>query len=324
MVMPKGSYVNLGYGAPITFDDSMHLSAFGRVAVSQSIELFSSQQQYGDDPTEWETALAGTGAVTFLPNESTVQLSTGGTAAGASAIRQTRLYHRYVPGHGQQILQTFCFDGGVQVTGNTRRIGYFDASNGIFLEASGETVYVVRRSNVTGTPVDFRVAQEDWNVDRLDGSGPSGITADWSKTQILMTDLQWLGVGRVRVGFNIDGMLVPVHFFNHANIQPTVYMTTANLPCRVENFNSATANGVVTMRHICTSVVTGGGAEPSYGKLYAYNNGGAGTAVNSSTPIPIISVRAATTGPNGVRNTGQLSLEQYDVAAVGRTRSTGR
>ncbi len=303
---------------PIIFADAGAISAFGRVKVSASEVLFSSQQQYGDDTTVWESAFVGTGANTFLPNESTIQMSTGGTGSTASAIRQTRLFHRYTPGHGIVAFTTFCMDGGATVTNNTRRVGLFDASNGIFLEVAGSTVSFCQRTYAGGSASDAnKVAQASWNVDKFNGTGPSGITIDWTKAQILVIDLQWLGVGRVRVGFDIAGVFYPAHYFNNANAVSTVYMTTANLPIRFENTNTGTASGTATLRHICTSVTTGGGSEINAGKQYCYNNGPAGLSISSAARKPVISVRAKTTGPNSVRNTGQIYLAEYDIYISG-------
>lgn len=310
--------VNPGSPFPVTFADSVALTAFGRLSVSQAQTLFSSQQQYGDDTTVWESQTSGTGTNTFLPNESTIQMSTGGTANGASSIRQTRLYHRYTPGQGQTCFCSFVMDGGATVTNNRRRIGYFDANNGCFLEVDGSTVNLVLRTNTSGTPSDAnKVAQAAWNVDPFDGTGPSGMTLDWTKAQILIIDFQWLGVGRVRVGFDIGGVFYPAHYFENANaLQTKVYMTTANLPVRLENTNTGIASGTATLRHICSGITTGGGAERTAGHQFAFNTGGAGRAV-TATRLPVISVRAKTTGPNSVRNTGQIKVALFDVAVIG-------
>jgi len=305
-----------GAPVPIVFQDSGIISPFGRLKISTAQSIFTSSQQYGDDPTVWESAFVGTGANTFLPNESTIQMTTGGTGSTASCIRQTRLYHRYTPGHDQTILMTFVMDGGATITNNTRRVGYFDANNGIFLEVAGTTVSLCQRTDTSGTPSDAaKIAQASWNIDTF-GAGalnPSGLTINWSKAQILYIDLQWLGVGRVRIGFDINGIFYPAHYFENANNLTTVYMTTANLPCRLENFNTGTASGTATLRHICSSVSTDGGAEQAYGHQYAYNNGPSGLAISSGATVPVISVQAKTTGPNSVRNTGQICIEQYDI-----------
>ena len=100
------------------------------------------------------------------------------------------------------------------------------------------TLSFVLRSNsipTPGTPSDTRtVNQADWNGDKLDGTGPSGITLDVTKTQILWMDFEWLGVGSVRCGFIINEQYIVCHTFNNANDITSVYMSTAILPVRYE------------------------------------------------------------------------------------------
>jgi hypothetical protein len=212
---------------------------------------------------------------------------------------------------------TFVFDGGA-VTNVTRRIGYFDTNNGIYLEQAGSTINIVLRSFTSGSVVNTTVAQINWNIDKFDGTGPSGLILDLTKTQILIIDLQWLGAGRVRVGFNINGLVFYAHQFLNANTtQTTVYMTTSNLPLRSEITNTGTAGSIATMRQICVMVTSEGGMEYGRAKQYSVNTGGAGTAITNGTRRPILSIRAKTTGPNSVRNTGQILPKNYEVTVLG-------
>ena len=315
-------------GGPVTvtnplltqLGDGPAMSAFSRLKVSQAQGLFLSQQQYGDDNTIWENSFVGTGAVSNLLNESTVQMTTGGAANAASAIRSTQLCFRYQPGHGTLSFQTFVFDTAA-ISNVRRRIGIFDTGNGIFLEQNGIIdVAIVQRSSTSGSPVDTRVTQANWNVDTFDGSGnaanPSGVLLNLAKANILVMDLQWLGVGRVRFGFDVNGIVYWAHYFENANALTTVYMTTANLPARMEVTNTGAAGGTATLRHICTSIMTGGN-EQTYGKYYNVDNGVAGLAITNGATVPIISIRAKTTGPNSVRNTGQILPEQWILSNIG-------
>jgi hypothetical protein len=197
----------------IAAGDTASVDAFSRWRTSEAVTLFDSQQTYGDSALVWENALTGTGAVSNLLNESSVEMSTGGTASGAKVVRSTRAYHRYQPGKSALVLLT---TAAIEPKANVRfRAGYFDASNGIFLEIVSTGPRLVRRTYVSGSPVDNVVEQVDWTIDNLSGSGglknPSGIDLDLSKAHIFAIDMQWLGVGRVRVGFNIEGTLVYVH-----------------------------------------------------------------------------------------------------------------
>ena len=223
--------------------------AFGRVRVSDPATLFDSQHQYTSQPLYWGEQATGTGAATHLPNEASVRLSTGGTASGAKMYRRTKAYFRYQPGKSQFIAMTFVL--GAATNNLRRRVGYYDSHNGIFVEQTGSGASVVRRTYTSGSAVDNVVAQDSWSIDRFDGTGPSGVTLDWTKTQILVIDLQWLGVGRVRVGFYVNGVLYYAHEFLNANNLSLVYMTSANLPLGYEIENTGITAGTNTMDCIC-------------------------------------------------------------------------
>ena len=290
----------------LQFADGPVIDPFSRLRVSQVSTLFDYQAQYNTGPRDWSGLATGTGSLTHLPNESSVQLSTGGTASGAKYERQTRLCWRYQSGKGQQVFMTFLF--GAAVSNVRRQIGYFDVNNGIFLQQTFSALSFVQRSAVSGSPVDTAVAQADWNQDKLDGSGPSGQTLDITKAQLLFFDLQWLGVGRVRCGFFIDGKPYVAHEFDNGNVLTTVYMTTANLPLRGVIENTGVAAGTNTMKMICSSVMSEGGDEAfQRGNLNSASNGITEIAV--TTRRPIISVRPALNF-NGIPNRAWYILNE--------------
>lgn len=261
--------------------------AFGRLRVSDPVSIFDSTFQYDLQPLLWETVKAGKGDVVHTATDSGATLSV--TAADAdSAALQTYVFHRYQPGKSQLVEMTFVL--GATAAGVTKRVGYFDANNGVFIEHASTGLSIVKRSNQTGSIVDTKVAQASWNIDRLDGTGASRINLDPTKAQILVIDLQWLGVGRVRVGFVIDGMPVYAHQFNHANTTSTAYMRTANLPLRYELDNSTSTAG--TMLAICASVISEGGFETERGYQFGYAST---TARTSASRRAILSIRPSTT-----------------------------
>jgi hypothetical protein len=177
----------------------------------------------------------------------------------SEAIMETTRVFPYQPGKALEIFTTFCM--GSSRNNTCQRVGYFGTANGIFLEKDDDTMYIVKRSSVTGSVVNTRIAQTDWNTDTLDGNGSTGITLDFTKSQIMFIDIEWLGVGTVRVGFVIDGAFVVAHKFHHANIIDSTYMTTAALPVRYEISNSALIGDSteVTLKHICSTVISSGG-----------------------------------------------------------------
>lgn len=263
------------------------LDAFGRARFSQPYTLFDSQNRYEKNDLWSETTATG-GTVTYTANESTVNLNVT-TSSGSEVVRQTYRSFSYQPGKSLLTFNTFVMP---TAQANQRiRIGYFSTQNGVFLERDGTTVYIVRRTYVTGAAVDTRVAQTDWNGDKLNGTGDSGFTLDLTKAQILWNDFEWLGVGSVRVGFVIDGQTIICHTFQNANNLTAVYMTTAILPLRYEITNTGATAASATLKQICSSVISEGG----YEKKVALNVARMTTANSSigSSFVPLVSLRLA-------------------------------
>lgn len=250
--------------------------------------LFDSKQIFSAQPLFWDDVnVTGTSSTTWNQNRASSLLAVNDSAAGRR-VRQTFRRFNYQPGKSQLIAMTGVI--GTATTGITQRIGYFDDNNGLFFEMKDGVMGVVIRSNATGTPTDNRVVQENWNLDRMDGHSKSGWTADWTKAQIFHIDFQWLGVGRVRFGLNIDGALIYVHEFDHANDESVVYMSTPNLPLRYEIINDGTGPAS-DLEAICTTVLSEGGTEETGQDVYLTTDGSGPTLPSASNLYAIIGVR---------------------------------
>jgi hypothetical protein len=242
-----------------SFFDPAQTDAFGRLRVSNPLTLFDSSHRYKDNNL-WSGLLVGTGAtVGFSTTEGLINIGIG-TTAGCSAIRETTKVFSYQPGKSLLVLNTFVMNSPKE---NLRqRVGYFGADNGMYLQVSGigsTSVSFVERSLSTGT--ETVVPQTEWNIDKLDGTGVSGLTLDISKAQILWMDIEWLGLGTVRVGFVINGKFIHCHSFHHANFIESTYITTASLPLRYEIANTGITTSSSTLKQVCSSVISEGGYE---------------------------------------------------------------
>lgn len=319
---PNGLFENARLDAlgalNIAFGDTANLDGFQRLRVAPPVGIFDSTFEYGLDAIRYNAITANGGTITHLPNESLASLATV-AVAGSRARLITKGCHRYIPGKSQASIDTVVVGAGV--AGVIKRVGYYDTGDGVFLEQNGVTdVAFTLRTSTSGAPSDAnRVAQANWNKDVFDGSGnannPSGILLDLTKSQIVMLDLQWLGMGRVRIGFDIDGRFWEAHNFNNANSTlATTYMSTANLPVQFEIVSAAGA--VASMKAGCGSVVSEGGAEKDQGFVFA-----AGTTVTvprtvaAGTPLPVVAVRPALLF-GGKQNRVQLRLESIAWLAV--------
>lgn len=282
------------------------VDAFGRLRVSQPFTLFDSSHRYRDNNL-WSTSnTASNTTVSFNSNEGVVDLTVG-TAANDEVIRETTKVFSYQPGKSLLIFNTTVF---AEAKTNLRqRVGYFGATNGMYLEQDGTTVSFVERSSVTGSIVETRVNQSSWNIDKMDGTGPSGFILDMSKAQILWMDVEWLGVGAVRMGFVINGQFVLCHTFHHANIVQTTYITTASLPLRYEIKNTGVTASSSTMKQICSSVISEGGYELN-GLQQAVGNvvGTPTDLTNAGTLYNLISIRLKSTRLDAIVIMSALSL----------------
>lgn len=248
----------------------MLADAFGRLRVSEPLTLFDSSNRYRDNGL-WNTSTASGGTATFNNNQGLVDLFVD-TTNGSQVLRETTKVFSYQPGKSLLVLNTFVL---APAQDNLRqRVGYFGTQNGIYLQlenvAGKPAISFVERSYVTGAVTETIISQTGgvygagdtgWNVDKLDGSGPSGITLDPTQAQIMFTDIEWLGVGTVRLGFVIDGNFILCHRFNHANLIASTYITTASLPLRLEITNTGATAASSRLKQICSSVISEGGYE---------------------------------------------------------------
>jgi len=237
--------------------DSALIDAFGRQRFSQPYTLADYSHAYGQEE-EMITETSGSGTTSNKPDQASIELSLG-TGATDYVVHQSRQYHQYQPGKSQLVMMSFNFQS---VRANTsKRLGYFDDRNGVFLQQAGDgTISIVKRSYSSGAAVDTTIDQADWNINKLDGSEASaGITLDLTKSHLLIIDFQWLGVGRIRVGFAIGGAIVYCHEFLHSNVDTTVYWSNPALPVRCELRNTGTAVGTTTSLQTCATVMSEGG-----------------------------------------------------------------
>ena len=271
--------------------------AFGRLRVSQPYTLFDSQNRYAID-NQFSTSTSGSGAATHLSNESSVNMAVS-TTSGDEVVRQTYRVFPYQPGKSLLLLATFKMD--TAKTNLRQRVGYFNTANGVFLEQGANGITFVLRTSTSGSATDTRyVAKASWNGDKLDGTGASGITLDLTKTQILFLDFEWLGVGSVRCGFVINGQFIVAHTFHNANIQTSVYMTTAILPVRYEITNTGTVASSSAMKQICSSVMSEGGYEAVSQEHVARMVSATTGTYLTTTFKPLVSIRLASTALGAV------------------------
>lgn len=280
------------------FDTSVEntLDAFGKLRVSTPFTLL-------DIRFPGHTV----GGTPFLSNSQQVASASSGTFSGAYGdsklvmsgtgigyyISQSRNYCVYQPGKSLLVLASGVFNPGNATF--TSRIGYLDhdvsvsppvVMNGVFFQFSGGVASMnIKNTTTTSVP------QSEWNIDQLDGTGPSGLVLDFTKTQLLAIDMEWLGVGRVRCGFYAYGRIQYCHQFAHVNELTAPYTTSINLPLSYALFGSV-AGQTGSITQICSTVLSEGGYNPA-GRPFTATTSAETNVPQTETPILAIRGGAA-------------------------------
>lgn len=265
----------------IKFDDSPSIDAFGAARVTSARVLGEYRFMHDQDAAILMNDRIF-GNATLTANLTTCQYFGNTTiTSGDRVILQTKQYHPYISGTSNKTLITFKM--GNPKANVRQHVGLFDDNDGIFFRMNGVTPEMVIRKN--GVDVEV-AAQTTWNIDRLNGTmsefNPSGILADFTKCQIFICDYQWLGVGRVRVGFVLDGMVQYVHQFLHANSTTEPYMFQPSLPIRWEITNIGPAASNTSMQFICGAVYCEG-SDSEVGYTRSVSTEGNVTTVSDAT-----------------------------------------
>lgn len=283
--------------------------AFGRLRTSSPSSLFDAQLTYDLQPLLFEQKTNGTGATVAHDATNRMALMTfASTPTGGLSYMQSYEHFRYRAGHSQLAYITFIMGAGV--TNVLKFAGYSDGSNGIEFQLNGTTKQFTLYSD-TGKG-DETVAQSSWNVDKLDGTGSSGLTLDTSKVQILVIDFQALYAGRVRVGFDIQGAFIVAHEFKHANVIAFPYIQTANLPVRCGM--SCTGTVSATMNFLCCTVQSENGTSVQEGFSFTQDTGAITAASGARTHA--LSIQPKTTF-NSITNRTRFILENVALLVTG-------
>jgi hypothetical protein len=268
-----------------------------RLKVSPFQTVFFNTFQYGKETDIWDEQIVGVGTATHNINASNIVMEVGSTA-GSKVIRQTKNVMRYIPGRSATL--AFAIRLETPQVGIRRRFGLFDENNGVYFEDDGGTYSYVIRSSTSGITTETRVTRENWNGEKFDGNGWTGVTADPTKQQMISFNYEWYGAGTVDVAWLIKGETIKSHTFDHSNIQDKVWCSTPFLPIRCEIENVTGVAGTHYLYQGSNSLTKEGEPE-TLGTLLSISNPITGTNMSTSnTFFPIISLRLKSNNLTGV------------------------
>ena len=268
-----------------------------RLKVAPFQTVFFNTFQYGKETDVWDERIVGVGTATHDALSSNVVMQVGSTV-GSKVIRQTRTVMRYIPGRGATL--AFAIRLEQPTVGIRRRFGLFDENNGTFFEDDGGTYSYVIRSNTTGIVTETRVYRDNWNGEKFDGNGWTGVTADPTKQQMISINYEWYGAGIVQFNWLMKNETIKSHTFDNSNTNPYVWCSTPFLPIRCEIENVTGVAGTHYLYQGSNSLIQEGEPE-KLGTLVSQGNALTGTTMSvANTYYPILSLRLKSNSLSGV------------------------
>lgn len=288
--------------------DDFSKDSFERLRVSQPVVVFEDSFASllpNAKTTVWEATAVASGTANLTANLYGTELNTLLTNGSGYWI-QSYNHVRYAPGISTLFRITFNFNQ--FITSVRQRVGMFtdqgtypsNAGDGFYLEADGSTVSVVRRYMTTGTAgAEERISQANWNMDKLDGTGSSGVSLNWTKAQHFVVEYQWLGVGTIRFGFETgQNQVVWCHQIISVNTLSQSWSRTGTLPVRAEIYSTGVLATAGKLTLINCVVIHEGDVGDLRGWKYFSGNSGATPKVGglvAAAWYPVMGVRAAAT-----------------------------
>ncbi len=268
-----------------------------RLKTSPFQTVFFNTFQYGKETDVWDERIVGVGTANWNQYASNVVMQVGSTA-GSKVIRQTRSVMRYIPGRPATL--AFAIRLEAPQVGIRRRFGLFDDSNGTYFEDDGGIYSYVIRTTTSGITTERRVTREEWNGEKFDGNGWTGVTADPTKQQMVSITYEWYGAGTVDFNWLMEGETIRSHRFDNSNTLDKVWCSTPFLPIRLELENVTGVAGTHYLYQGSNSLIQDGNAD-KLGTLLSQSNPITGTTMSlANTYYPIVSLRLKPTALQAV------------------------
>ncbi|MFC7373100.1 hypothetical protein ACFQPF_15780 [Fictibacillus iocasae] len=280
-------------------------SQFSDLRVAQKSAQFEVKSVYGITFLRDETAGVAGGDVT---NDGTLYYVSTSSNPASYARLQTAERGRYIPGRAAEAsigLLITQLPQGDQII----RWGYFDDLDGFFFGVNANGYFIgIRRQGM-----DLIIPRSEWNVDPLDGTGPSRQSIDLGTGHIFIITYSW-GFGtvsfRIAASEPSNGTNQEVFILHNFDPPDTTTIQDPNQPVRIEVVNNGTALPLtVPVAGRSYSII--GEDTPQY-RITSERR----SVTVETEYFPILAFRRKTTFPPGTRrpNTVTLRLEGVDLA----------
>ena len=165
-------------------------------------------------------------------------------------------------------------------------------AGGTFSIFNGAVLIATPGMTQTGVlPIETFIPQSNWNIDPMDGTGPTRFDMDPTKGNVYGIGYQYLGFGNPT--FSIEnpetGLLAQCHMIHWAGSHASTVVKNPSMTIRWEAINSGSAAGPVSVSGASGGLFTEGIVQRNVG--VAFSAAGTKSGI-STTEVPILTIRA--------------------------------
>jgi hypothetical protein len=261
------------------------VSVFGDQLVAQRENQVLMMFQYGIPTDMVDISAVTTGSTSAGPGSAI--LSTGASATGELKMSSKKVLH-YSPGYEGDAFFTGAFTTGV--ANSIQYIGLFDDNDGWAVGYQGTQFGVLfRRDNGT----DQFIPQASFNLDPIDGSGPSGFAIDPTKINLFRISYGWLGAAPITYQVcSPTGTWISFHRINYPNTQLVPHVENASLPIRAQVKNTGNTSNLSLITASWNASIAG-----DIGGLRQFEYGAEAVTLTTNVDTPLFTIRNKPTFP---------------------------
>ena len=178
-----------------------------------------------------------------------------------------------VVGTGTRFLEQITAGDKIVLRGMTHTVTSIDSNTSLSMSPDWRGANTVSGVKMCLT-TELVIPQSQWNMDKADGTGPSGYVFEPTRMQMIGMQYSWYAAGFIEYMIRgADGKFIFLHRIRNSNVNTEAYMRTANLPVRYEVENvSAKGKLKNTISSGSSSIVLINAAKfPTAGTVYIDN-----------------------------------------------------
>jgi hypothetical protein len=280
-------------------------TVFGNLLVDEPFPVLQKEFSYTLNTQVVSTTTTGSGTVTQATSFANIA---SGAAINSSAQLVSKRTIRYRPGQGSRTTFGCIFAAGA--AGNTQIAGIGNPTDGLFFGFNGTSFGILHRNNT----VETWIPKTTWNIDKMDGTGLSGVNLDVTKGNVYLIQFQWHGFGTIRfwIEETTTGRFHEVHRIQYANANTTASMSIPYFTFLAQSVN--TTNNTNQIIKLTAFSSLNEGIARMLGPRFGVDNS---KTLSATSNTAILSIRNRTTF-NSLTN--RISIHLRDLSASTDTR----